>query len=290
MIYTIVIIDADEKVRETISFDVVKNFSEDYDGTVPTHPVENGYSLADGVNLSNDKYNISGVVSDSSFDVGGELIQYVDGQFIVPDSASDGIQLDSPSKVFRDRLRSMRTRKEHFGVIISQNKINVQNAASSQVELIYPCIITKLSFSDDGSEAVYPNISFEKVRVATTSFVEVKNPIPELIPYAKDAVNVGDKTGMSASAEGVSNTEMADAMKIEEAFGKPPQEVKTAEVFQKIRNDELSETAKVSKEAADKASAGTLSRDAANEWIKQEVNRRMIAKHGIAWQARLKTP
>lgn len=290
MIYTIVIIDADEKVRETISFDVVKNFSEDYDGTVPTHPVENGYSLADGVNLSNDKYNISGVVSDSSFDVGGELIQYVDGQFIVPDSASDGIQLDSPSKVFRDRLRSMRTRKEHFGVIISQNKINVQNAASSQVELIYPCIITKLSFSDDGSEAVYPNISFEKVRVATTSFVEVKNPIPELIPYAKDAVNVGDKTGMSASAEGVSSAETADAQKIEEAFGKQPDtNVNSAETYGKIRRDQVQETEKVTKEAYNKMKEGTLSKDAADSWIQQEVNRRMISKHGIAWKARLNT-
>lgn len=288
MIYTIVIIDENERVRETISLDVVNDFSEDYDGSVPTHPVEHGYSLSDGINLSNDKFSISGVVSDSAFDLSGELIQFVNGEFIVPDNTVDGVVLDSPSLVFKERLKSIRTRKEHFGVIVSDKKVNVNDASASQIELIYPCIITKLGFKDNGTDAVYPVINFERVRVATTSFVEVNNPTPELIPYAKDAINVGDKTGTSSSASGATDSSIAEAKKLEEKFGQAPSKDNSAEVYDRIRSDEIKETAKVQAEATQKLSNGTLTKDSAQSWVEQEVNRRMISKHGIAWKARLK--
>lgn len=290
MMYTIALFDENDKVVEVIPLDVVDSFTEDYDGSAPQSPVENGYNLTDNLSLSNDKFSMSGTVSDSLFKSQAGLVQYIAGEFIrAYEGVEDGIVSSSPSKVVKDRLKAIRDKKEHFGIIVSTSPYTLTDTGrGSVVELIYPCIMTKLSFKDEGTNAVYPNISFEKVRIATTSFVVVDNPTPELIPYAKDAINAGNKTGVTGSSDlAVDPSQSADAKALAKAMGEDTKVNNTRETYEKMKDKQRELTLQAYKESNAKINNGTLSNKVSDQYVADKVNAGMSKEFGIHWKARL---
>ena len=74
MIYTLYLVDDNNNVTETISLDVISSFGEDYSSNIAQNSVENGYVISDSISLSNPKFNISGVITDTKFRVRDQLI------------------------------------------------------------------------------------------------------------------------------------------------------------------------------------------------------------------------
>lgn len=224
MIYKLVLFDDKEQVQETIKFSVVNGFDESYSSSVPQSAVESGFSLADNVVKSNDKFSLSTVVTDSHFRRRGAMLQYSNGRFIRAYESEDPLPEGRPSLTAKARIKTLRENGEIFGILAS-----LDDSDKSQIELIYPCVLTDLSFSNkDGASAVYPVMSIERVRVAVTEFKVIENPTPELIPHIKHD-NAGNKSGGSGSIDGAkdisADTDIAKASK--EQAGAMKAEVKT---------------------------------------------------------------
>lgn len=195
MMYSLVILDDTGNITETISLDAVLSFSESYESSVAQAAVEDGYSVSDHIVKGNDKFSLAGVVSDSLFHRRGAEIHYVNGEFVRLYSDVDPIDDEQPSVAMKNRLKALRDNREIFGLF---ETVNVNG--NSQVNLIYPCALTKVSFDNtDGAEAIMPNLSFEKIRVSTVEFKTIANPTPELIPYVKHG-NIGNQTGDAGAA------------------------------------------------------------------------------------------
>lgn len=207
MIYSLVILNDQGAIQETISFDAVTRFAKSYSMSVAQNAVEEGFSVSDHISRGNTKFSMSAVVTDSLFMRKGATLQYVNGKFVRIYEDVDPITDESPAKAMQERLEAIAEKGEIFGLFESKSAQD-----TNVVNLIYPCAMTSLDFDNsDGSEAVYPVMSFEKIRVSRVETRIVENPSPELIPYVK-STNAGNQTGAtgvaSLDAEKVDNTDL----------------------------------------------------------------------------------
>lgn len=289
MIYTIVLFDEQGQVDETIAFDAVTGFDESYTSTIPQSAVESGYSLSDSIVKSNDKFTLSGVITDSLFRRKGALLQYVNGRFVRIFEDIDPIGDDNPVITMKARLKKLRDDREIFGIFESLRGAN--ETETTQVNLIYPCALTDIGFSNkDGGNAIYPNMSFERIRVATVSFDVVKNPSPELIPHIKHG-NAGNQTGASGSVD-VPDVKVDPSLKEQTDAGKSavPKELKKDEGWadKKIKamnkeEDALRASIKYKKQADEMISNGTMRYGESGQWIDAQIDKDMKAKYGGNW-------
>lgn len=197
MIYTIVIFNDDGQIEDTIAFDSVSSFDEGYRSSVPQSAVEDGYNVADTMIKENDKFSLSGVITSSFFRRKGAMVVYIGGRFVRPYADVDPLPTDNVLITMKQKLKDIRDKGIIFGIFESQTP----STEGSQVNLIYPCALSDLSFSNrDGGNAIYPNMSFEKIRVTKVEFQKVENPTPELVPYVRHA-NGGNQTGNSGSIQ-----------------------------------------------------------------------------------------
>lgn len=212
MIYTIALLNEGGTVEETIEFDSVSSFSESYSSTIPQAPVESGTSLSDHITKGNDKFSMSALITNSMFRKKGALIAYVNGEFVRVNEATEPLPTEDPVILMKARLKKLRDDKEIFGIFESlKSGAEIQ---TTQVNLIYPCVLSELSFDNkDGANAIYPNMSFEKIRVSSVEFEVVKNPSPNLIPYIKSNDN-GNKSGTSGSIDSKSDSADTDILKV----------------------------------------------------------------------------
>lgn len=210
MIYTIALFTDDNQVEELIEFDSVASFDESYSSSIPQAVVEEGYALSDNISKSNSKFSLSGVITDSYFRKPEGLIGYVNGQFVLVNADTHPITDERPSIKAKARLIRLREDREVFGIF--ESITGAGETETSQVNLIYPCVLSEISFGNkDGADAVYPNMSFEKIRVSKVEFQTVSNPSPELIPYIKS--NGGNQTGTSGSTDAGATAEGGDILK-----------------------------------------------------------------------------
>lgn len=289
MIYSLVILNDQGAIQETISFDAVLRFSKSYSMTVAQNPVEEGFSVSDHISRGNTKFSMSAVVTDSLFMRKGATLQYINGRFERIYEDIDPITDESPSKAMQERLEAIAEKGEIFGLFESKS-----NSNTNVVNLIYPCAMTTLDFDNsDGSEAVYPVMSFEKIRVAKVETRVVENPSPELIPYVKSS-NAGNQSGGSgiAGLDG-KDTDDTDLIKLAKEGNKDlvqkvvPKEkswadIKVAEQQKQI--DEMTFTNQAEREFRKRLESGKLTWGDKGTFNQVYVNSLMTKKYGAGWQ------
>ncbi|QIW91547.1 structural protein [Acinetobacter phage vB_AbaM_D22] len=289
MIYSLVILNDQGAIQETISFDAVTRFSKSYSMSVAQNPVEEGFSVSDHISRGNTKFSMSAVVTDSLFMRKGATLQYVNGKFQRLYEDVDPITDESPSKAMQERLEAIAEKGEIFGLFESKSALD-----TNVVNLIYPCALTSLDFENsDGSEAVYPVMSFEKIRVARVETRVVENPSPQLIPYVKSS-NAGNQTGSDGIA-GITDVKIDDTDLIKQAkegnkdlVQKVVPEEKSwadAKVAQQQKQiDEMKFTNQAEREFRKRLESGKLTWSDKGEFNKVYVNSLMTKKYGAGWQ------
>ncbi|WHS04468.1 tail fiber protein [Acinetobacter phage vB_AbaM_P1] len=120
MIYSLVILNDQGAIQETISFDAVTRFSKSYSMSVAQNPVEEGFSVSDHISRGNTKFSMSAVVTDSLFMRKGATLQYVNGRFERLYEDVDPITDESPSKAMQERLEAIAEKGEIFGLFVCQ--------------------------------------------------------------------------------------------------------------------------------------------------------------------------
>lgn len=202
MIYTLYLVDDNNNITETISFDVIKSFGEDYSSSIAQNAVENGYVISDSISINNPKFSVSGVITDSKFRVKGHLVVFNGNTF--EKSQGDNreqfqqISDDDYADKVKDRLIKLWENKEVFGILESKD---INNVKGSKVRNIFPCVLSSLSFDKSSADAaLYPTMSIEKIRYAVVTVGTVKNPTPELIPKYKEQQKIGNTTTTSVAS------------------------------------------------------------------------------------------
>ena len=210
MIYTLYLVDNNNSITETISLDVINSFGEDYSSNIAQNTVENGYVISDSISISNPKFSVSGVITDSKFRVSGHLVVFNGNTF--EKSQGDNreqfqqISDDDYADKVKDRLIKLWENKEIFGILESKD---INNIKGSQVRDIFPCVLSSLSFNkSDAASAIYPTLSVERIRYAVVTVGTVKDPTPELIPKYKESIEAQSKTSTGTAAVA---SELADA-------------------------------------------------------------------------------
>ena len=213
MIYTLYLVDDNNNITETISLDVINSFGEDYSSSIAQNTVENGYVISDSISISNPKFSIGGVITDSKFRVKGHLVVF-DGNTFVKSQGDNREQFqqisdDDYADKVKERLIKLWENKEVFGILESKD---INNVKGSQVRNIFPCVLSSLSFNkSDAAAAIYPNMTIEKIRYAVVTVGTVKNPTPELIPKYEEQQRADSKTSTSAAKSSSLDLKTADS-------------------------------------------------------------------------------
>lgn len=209
MIYTLYLVDNNSNITETISLDVINSFGEDYSSSIAQNTVESGYVISDSISISNPKFSIGGVITDSKFRVKGHLVVFNGNSFVKSQGDNkeqfQQISDDDYAEKVKARLIKLWENKEIFGILESTE---INNIKGTKVRNIFPCVLSSLSFNkSDSASAIYPSMSIEKIRYSVVTVSTVKDPIPELIPKYKESVEAQSKTG-----EGGAKTKSDDAL------------------------------------------------------------------------------
>lgn len=214
MLYSLFTLNDAGNVNEIFSLDVVNSFKEQYSANIPENPVESGFNVSDTINLTNPTFSLSGLITDSKFNVAGHLVRYVNGEFVKGSAAGeqpDQIQLEKPSLVLRQRLIDLQLNKEVFGIL---EHLDPDNPQQTSVRYIYPCALSDLNFDkSDASDALYPSMTIKNIRVTYVEFTTVKDAVPDLIPLVKDHLNAGNVSGTTGTTPEVKSSEAEDFLK-----------------------------------------------------------------------------
>jgi len=209
--------------KDIIVFDSILSFSEAYQGSVTSHPVEDGTKISDHVITENVKLKISGVVSDYNFwnplkdglnvsvpaynvsrsDKMGKIEEdgtVVTSQQIIPNDYADneGNSVKAVSQIIKEKLKAIQRNREFVTVL----GYNVEGK-DGVVERWDNCILTDLSFdtTSDSGYAVYPNISIEQVNVAQVKVTQAKSDKIIVKSLADQAAGVDGKGVQKGSSK-----------------------------------------------------------------------------------------
>jgi hypothetical protein len=217
--------------NDVILFDSILSFSESYQGSVTSHPVEDGSKISDNIITENLKIKIQGVVTDYNFwnplkDAANVAVPGYDynriGAMGLTDSNGSPALSDAPvpsdyagkdndtntsvkasMDAVRKRLIAIQRGKEVVTVLAY-----IVREKDSLIESYENCVITDLSFdtSPDGGYAIYPNISIEQVNVVKVKVTQVDK---DNITENKLANQAGgtDGKGNVAGTKGTVSTE-----------------------------------------------------------------------------------
>jgi len=224
--------------NDVILFDSILSFSESYQGSVTSHPVEDGTKISDNIVTENIKLKIQGVVSDYNFwnplkDAANAAVPYYnqgtprfDSMGVIDSNLNpsfsdaqapqdyaatkDNSSVKAAMFVVRDRLIRIQRDKELVTVLAYTLTGN-----DSEITRYENCVITDLSFdtSPDSGYAIYPNISIEQVKTVKVKVVQAnaEKIIPSTVAGQGSATDgkgnkVGDK-GKTTDAAPETNQE-----------------------------------------------------------------------------------
>ena len=106
MIHTIVTYDPSGNVSDTITLDCVKSYTESYTATATTNTVESGTNITDDITHDQDKFAISGIVSDYAFRRKGFKVTFFNGEFVKDTTEEDrDTREETPTMYIKDTLR-----------------------------------------------------------------------------------------------------------------------------------------------------------------------------------------
>ena len=210
-----IIVIKDQASSDIITLSCVTSFDESYTGSVSSHPIESGSTITDHVTSDNDKFKVSGVVSDYDFlnpskDLATKKEGYDDGYLrsAVTASFANGL-LNTYGAIVPDKQRAEYIKRRLIDIRKNSLLVTILEYPDSG-ELVQhtDCILTSLSFKEDENTgyAVYPDMSFEKINVVQVKVEEVNtSKIPKL-PDSKvaDAAAGANNTGGTADCAGKS--------------------------------------------------------------------------------------
>lgn len=208
-----IIVIKDQASSDIITLSCVTSFDESYTGSVSSHPIESGSTITDHVTSDNDKFKVSGVVSDYDFlnpskDLAFGKEGYSDeGRSAAVSRFTNGL-LDSGLIDIPDKQRAEYIKRRLIDIRKSSLLVTILEYPDSG-ELVQhtDCILTSLSFKEDENTgyAVYPDMSFEQINVVQVKIEEVNtSKIPKL-PDSKvsDATTGEAPKGAGAKCAGV---------------------------------------------------------------------------------------
>lgn len=219
--------------NDVILFDSILSFSESYQGSVTSHPVEDGSKISDNIITENLKIRIQGVVTDYNFwnplkDAANVAVPGYDynrtssmgrvGTDGSPALSNEPVPSDYAGKdndtntsvkasmdVVRKRLIAIQRGKEVVTVLAY-----IVREKDSLIEKYENCVITDLSFdtSPDGGYAIYPNISIEQVNVVKVKVTQAEADTIANSKLANQAAATDGK-GVGNSMKGTASTDTA---------------------------------------------------------------------------------
>lgn len=223
---------------DVIVFDSITSFAENYNGSVTSHPVEDGTKISDHVIVENVKLKIQGVVTDYNFFNPLKDVAAVKVPAYAVDNGSKLNYLTSPAseQVVPDNYAFTEGGKSFSAVAsanavkaklieIHQNKIPITvleydfEGKDSIINTFTPCIITDIDFTTtpDSGYAFYPSISIEKIKVAPVKITEASSPKitqQAVKDAAADPVNKGNQPGGGGAKDsGKPNEKLEDIHK-----------------------------------------------------------------------------
>jgi len=210
-----IIVIKDQASSDIITLSCVTSFDESYTGSVSSHPIESGSTITDHVTSDNDKFKVSGVVSDYDFlnpskDLATKKEGYDDGYLrsAVTASFANGL-LNTYGAIVPDKQRAEYIKRRLIDIRKNSLLVTILEYPDSG-ELVQHtnCILTSLSFKEDENTgyAVYPEMAFEKINVVQVKVEEVNtSKIPKL-PDSKvaDAAADASQKGSIADCKGKS--------------------------------------------------------------------------------------
>ena len=209
-----IIVIKDQASSDIITLSCVTSFDESYTGSVSSHPIESGSTITDHVTSDNDKFKVSGVVSDYDFlnpskDLAFGKEGYVDADRGASTSRFTNGLLDDGLIDIPDKQRAEYIKRRLIDIRKNTLLVTILEYPDSG-ELVQhtDCILTSLSFKEDENTgyAVYPEMAFEKINVVQVKVEEVNtSKIPKL-PDSKvaDAAADASQKGSIADCKGKS--------------------------------------------------------------------------------------
>lgn len=185
-----IIVIKEQASSDIITLSCVTSFDESYTGSVSSHPIESGSTITDHVTSDNDKFKVSGVVSDYDFlnpskDLATKKEGYDDGYLrsAVTASFANGL-LNTFGAIVPDKQRAEYIKRRLIDIRKNSLLVTILEYPDSG-ELVQhtDCILTSLSFKEDENSgyAVYPEMAFEKINVVQVKVEEVNtSKIPKL--------------------------------------------------------------------------------------------------------------
>lgn len=213
------------KNNDVILFDSILSFSESYQGSITSHPVEDGSKINDHAITENVKLKIQGVVSDYNFfnpqkDAGNTKVpgyeyprsygstiinpngfpETTTGVTIPQDYAGTDdegiISIKASMDVVKQRLIAIQRNRE-FVTILSYRL----DGNTAVVDKFKDCIITDISFNTtpDSGYAIYPDITIEQVKLVK---VKVMQAEADKIPDESEATKAAGTDGKGPQSPG----------------------------------------------------------------------------------------
>lgn len=218
----------DQNTVNTILFSSVTSFSENYNASVTSHPVESGKSISDNITNDNAKFQLSGVISDFDYfnpvkelaygtEAGYDdtilnkfnLSSFKDGKFVSP---SLEIPSEFTAAYAKQSLKEARDRGTLFSIFVYDD--------SNKLEKHYPnCALTSLSFKQetDTEFCIYPEMSFEQLNIVDVLIEQIdKNKVPLL----------SDKNLAAGQVSKGKSDECLDTLKVDDDGNSTPDKTK----------------------------------------------------------------
>ena len=214
-----IIVIKEQASSDIITLSCVTSFDESYTGSVSSHPIESGSTITDHVTSDNDKFKVSGVVSDYDFlnpskDLALEDVSLSKEGF--PDASRSELTasfanglLNTYGYFIPDKYRAEYIKRRLIDIRKNSLLVTILEYPDSG-ELVQHtnCILTSLSFKEDENTgyAVYPEMAFEKINVVQVKVEEVNtSKIPKLqgdkvADAASSASAKGDKVDCAGKA------------------------------------------------------------------------------------------
>jgi hypothetical protein len=195
-----------------IWFDTVLQLNRSLSGSVSQHPLEDGTVITDHTTIDNEKFTISGVLSDADFNISRPSLdarnpevsnkQWINNtpvngdvfstQFsnvfisdptafgpILPEFASQFLSDQRPSVIVTGISKvkpALTVANELIGMFNNREVFDILDFREGVLVAIYDnCVMTSLSFNEDDStgDAIFPEISIERVKYAVSASVRV---------------------------------------------------------------------------------------------------------------------
>ena len=208
MIYNIITYNNDGVEDDVITFSIVKDMNEEYQGEVTEYPVETGSVISDHVKVKRPSIEVSGMVTEySHLDRNNSIIW--DGKKFTTMNEAYGIDHVDRHLTFKEKLKKIYFNKKPFTLIgvkdlyltQSDNETSIlsETLNSKAIEKFNNCILSNLKFPKEvGSRG---SLSFS-LSIKQVEFTEVKvdsidkNAVKQVVPIKK-----GSADGESADTE-----------------------------------------------------------------------------------------